>query len=102
MSAQPGEPADFDAEVIAQLAGDSRCPVCGTAYEQDGITLAMQCGRCGTGSLVTVSTRNASLSAELSPGEAFHFSQLAPLAEHDLLRVRELLNQHRGDLITLL
>jgi ribosomal protein S27AE len=113
MDAQPGEPADFDADVIAMLAGDARCPACGTAYAPDGlrlmrshahdaIVLAMQCSRCGTGSMVTVSTENASLSAELTPGEAFHFSQLAPLTDRDLLHVHELLSRHRGDLIALL
>jgi hypothetical protein len=111
MNSAPGDTADHDAEFVALLAGDRCCPLCGLALSADDLSLTrcapdqvalrITCARCGGGSELTVSI-DASLSAELTPGEAFYFSQLRPLEQRDLTRVRELLRRHTSDLIGLL
>ena len=103
---------DLDAEIVEMLVGDLRCPSCGAAFAAEGVSLTFsparaielscQCGRCGTGSLMTISMHDASLSAELTPGEAFHFSQLRPLHDGDTSNMRERLRRHRGDLRALI
>jgi hypothetical protein len=111
MDGAPGDTADHDAEVVALLAGDRFCPLCGLALGVDALTLTrrtrnevslrISCARCGGGGELTVSI-DASLSAELTPGEAFYFSQLQPIEQRDLTRVQELLRRHSSDLIGLL
>ncbi len=103
---------DLDSEMIELLVGDLRCPSCGSAFAVDGVSLTFtasrdvalscQCARCGAGSTMTISINNASLSAELTPGEAFRFSQLRPLHDGDLASMRALLRSYRGDMLTLL
>lgn len=99
---------DLDSEMVELLVGDLRCPSCGAAFAVDGVSLTFtasrdvalscQCRRCGAGSTMTISIKHVSLSAELTPGEAFRFSQLRPLHDGDLESMRELLRNHRGDL----
>ncbi len=113
MNGAPGDTADadHDAEFVALLAGDRFCPLCGFALGADELTLTRRtpgqvtvriaCARCGGAGELTVSI-DASLSAELTPGEAFYFSQLHPIELRDLTRVQALLRQHSGDLIGLL
>ncbi len=102
----------LDSEMVELLVGDLCCPSCGAAFATDGVSLVFtalrdvalscQCGRCGAGSTMTISINSASLSAELTPGEAFRFSQLRPLHDGDLDKMRALLRSHRGDLRALI
>lgn len=105
---------DSDREVIELLAGDLLCPLCGCAYDAgetriiremgNAVTVAMQCHRCGTGSLIALEmpARRAMQPTELTPVERAFFAYLPPLCEADVERVRRLLQHHRGDLRDLL
>ncbi|MCS6847097.1 MAG: hypothetical protein RMN52_05205 [Anaerolineae bacterium] len=105
---------DSDSQVIELLAGDLTCPLCGSSYEpsaihfirqrRDIVTLAVQCYRCGAGSLITVQ-RDASPTSdpsELTPVERAFFACLPPLSDADVARIRRLLRAHTGDLRDLL
>jgi hypothetical protein len=110
MREQPQDPEDHDAALAALIVEDSGCPACGmrperppqlTRTPEGHILLTLDCPHCGAAGTVTIRI-NASLSAELTPGEAFYFSKLAALNETSVIRVRELLQRHTGDLIGLL
>lgn len=102
-----------DSQVVELLAGDLTCPLCGSPYESsaihfirqrsDAVTLAVQCYRCGAGSLLTLQCESqpASLSSELTPIERAFFACLPPLSEADVARIRRLLQQHTGGLCDL-
>lgn len=89
-------------ELIQHLTGDPaaepNCPLCGSAYEADGVcviqrdesrlTLSLQCFCCGTGSLMTAP-------AQLAP------EATAPLTLDDVLAWHRFLKKYRGDLVTL-
>lgn len=103
-----------DSHVIELLAGDLTCPLCGAPYEPsaihfvrqrlDVVTLAVQCYRCGAGSLITAQRepRPAFLPSELTPVERAFFACLPPLGDADVARIRRLLRAHTGDLRDLL
>ncbi len=105
---------DSDSLSIELLAGDLTCPLCGSSYEpsaihfvrqrHDTITLAVQCHRCGTGSLITAQRelRPAPVPSELTPIERAHFACLPPFSDADVARFRRLLRTHTGDLRDLL
>ncbi len=107
-----GEEQTPDEELISLLTDDKHCPLCSARFGADavcithtvgrGIALDLTCGTCGSSSSATILTNNASLSADLTPGEAFRFSQSPPLSERDIVRMHELLLRHRGDLIDLI
>lgn len=106
--------AESDHQVIELLAGDLHCPLCGAPYEPPAIhfvrqrpevlTLAVQCYRCGTGSLITVRRERppAPAASELTPLERAFFSSIPPLSHADVQRIRHLLQAHTGDLRDLL
>jgi hypothetical protein len=60
------------------------------------------CFCCGASSDVSISTEHVSLSSEMSPGEAFYFSQLPPFNEDTALRLQHKLKTHTGDLLDLI
>ncbi|WP_169239241.1 hypothetical protein [Candidatus Roseilinea sp. NK_OTU-006] len=105
---------DSDAQIIELLAGDLTCPLCGSPYEPSAIhlvrqrceriTLAVQCHRCGTGSLITAPHvfRLASPPSELTPIERAFFACLPPISDADVARLRRLLRAHTGGLRDLL
>lgn len=106
--------AGSDHQVIELLVGDLHCPLCGAAYEPsaihlvrqrpDKLTLAVQCYRCGTGSLVTIQRESSPLTvpSELTPLERAFFGSIPPLSHADVQRIRRLLQAHTGDLRDLL
>jgi hypothetical protein len=101
-----------DDELIRLLSDDKRCPLCSVSFGADAmrvtllaggsIALELTCGTCGSSSNATLLLNNASLSADLTPGEVFRFSQRPPILERDRVHIRELLQRHRGDLIDLI
>lgn len=102
----------LDAELVEQLVGELRCPLCNSVYGQDeifvlqrvrqNIVLKVVCFCCGASSDVSISIEHVSLSSEMSPGEAFYFSQLPPLNEDTALRLQHKLKTHTGDLLDLI
>jgi hypothetical protein len=106
-------PDDQQDDILSMLADGQLCPQCGAALGPDAfsvarsetraIRLALSCARCGCTSVVTVSIdSSASLSADLTPDEAFRFSRTTPLSERDCDRMHDLLRAHAGDLLDLL
>lgn len=101
---------DSDHDIIEALAGDLHCPLCGSTYDPaetqlvrehgGSLTLAVQCHRCSTGSLIRCSFPSRSLpsSTELTPVERAFFAYLSPLNDADVRRIHQLLREHRGDL----
>jgi hypothetical protein len=100
---------DDDRDVIELLAGDLLCPLCQRAYDAgetriiremgNAVTVAVQCHCCGTGSLLALELPTMQMQpTELTPVEQAYFAYLPPLREADVLRIRRLLQQHRGDL----
>lgn len=101
---------DNDRDVIELLAGDLLCPLCHCAYDAgetriirelgNSVTVAVQCHRCGTGSLIALEmpATRVMQPAELTPVERAYFAYLPPLREADVVRIRRLLKQHHGDL----
>jgi hypothetical protein len=100
--------ADDDAQMIALLGGDLHCPLCDRRYdsaetrvvrERAGlVTLAVQCHRCGTGSLVAIERTPQARVTELTAVERAFFAYLPPLDAGDVRRMRAVLANHRGDL----
>lgn len=107
--AQFDENLGSDNDVIELLAGDLLCPLCHCAYDagetrviremSNGVTVAVQCHHCGTGSLIALEMpAQQSRPTELTPVERAFFAYLPPLCEVDVARIRRLIQQHRGDL----
>lgn len=104
--------ADGEAQAAALLGGEIHCPLCGHPYdhdarrvvrERDGLmTLAVQCHCCGTGSLVAVEHAQRPPVTELTAVERAFFAYLPPITEADVMRARNVLRAHRGDLRDLL
>lgn len=102
-----------DRDVIELLAGDLLCPLCQCAYDAgetriiremgSSVTMAVQCHRCGTGSLIALEMPAMHTQpSELTPVERAYFAYLPPLCEADVERIRALLKTHRGDLCDLM
>ncbi len=101
---------DSDHEVIELLAGDLLCPLCCCAYDAsetriirefgNGVTMAVQCHCCGTGSLIALAlpATEPNPPAELTPVERAYFAYLPPLRDADVEHIRAHLRSHRGDL----